>query len=231
VGAGGREWRVSVLERRMSERRERILESARGLIEAEGYGRLTMRDLAEASGVTVPTIYNLIGNKEQVLLAAVEEQTRSFVTALERAHGDLIEVVEAAVRHMLRRPTYYRSLLLVLASADEAAAARRYVWRVLGDQIDRALADMREADEIAGWIDLEALAERLHAHFDIASIEWARGTLTGASFRAAALFDVATTMLGITSGGMASRFERVARDHQKSARRGPGGSASRGRAA
>ena len=63
----------------MAERRERILEAARGLIESRGYEGLTMRDLAGASGVTVPTVYNLIGSKEEVLFAAVEEQTRHFV--------------------------------------------------------------------------------------------------------------------------------------------------------
>ena len=48
----------------MAERRERILEAARGLVERGGYDGLTMRSLATASGVTVPTVYNLIGGKE-----------------------------------------------------------------------------------------------------------------------------------------------------------------------
>ena len=58
------------LEQQMAERRARILEAARGLIETRGYAALTMRDLAGASGVTVSTLYNLIGNKQAVLLAA-----------------------------------------------------------------------------------------------------------------------------------------------------------------
>ena len=40
----------------MDARRERILETARGLIESRGYEGLTMRDLAGSSGVTVPTV-------------------------------------------------------------------------------------------------------------------------------------------------------------------------------
>jgi len=44
----------------MDARRERILETARGLIESRGYEGLTMRDLAGSSGVTVPTVYNLV---------------------------------------------------------------------------------------------------------------------------------------------------------------------------
>ena len=45
------------------------------------------------SRVTAPTLYNLVGNKEQVLFAAVEEQTLGFVAALERSGPDLMAVV------------------------------------------------------------------------------------------------------------------------------------------
>ena len=65
---------MSLLNQKMATRREQILETARGLIESKGYEGLTMRNLAAKSGVTVPTIYNLIGNKEEVLFATVEER-------------------------------------------------------------------------------------------------------------------------------------------------------------
>ena len=59
----------------MAERRQRILAAARAIVAKRGYEALTMRELAQASRVTVPTLYNLIGGKEAVLAAAVEEQT------------------------------------------------------------------------------------------------------------------------------------------------------------
>jgi AcrR family transcriptional regulator len=86
----------------MAERRTRILDAARDLIEAQGYESLTMRELARVGEVTVPTIYNLFGNKESVLLAAVEEQTKPFVAGLGAHRGDLIEVIEAAVRQLIK---------------------------------------------------------------------------------------------------------------------------------
>lgn len=222
---------MSALEQQMAERRERILEAARELIEAQGYEGLTMRDLADAAAVTVPTIYNLIGSKEQVLLAAVEEQTRLFVAGLERAGGDLLEVVEAAVRQMTRRPRYYRSLLLVLAVSSHASPARRHVGRALAGEIGRTVEGLRSAGDLADWIDHGALVERLHAHLDTAALEWARGSLTAPGFRAAALFDAATTMLGVTSGRARDEFEQVARSLQADARRALPPSDARGRAA
>jgi AcrR family transcriptional regulator len=222
---------VSNLERRMAERRERILETARSLIEDRGYEALTMRELARESGLTVPTIYNLIGNKESVLLAAVEEQTKPFVAGLAERSGDLIGVIEAAVRQLVRRPRYYRSLLLVLGGSGNAGPAHRYVVRALAEQIDRGLADLEASGELVGWALRPVLAERLRAHFEMASLEWARGRLTGPAFRAAAIFDAATSLLGMTTGAAHAHFEALARQHQSDVRRSPGSRISNGRAA
>lgn len=222
---------MSVLDRKMAVRREHILEMARKLIESEGYAGLTMRKLAAKSAVTVPTIYNLIGNKEQVLFAAVEEQTRSFVTNLERAGTDLIAVVEATVRQLVRRPRYYRALLLVLANSDRVETARRHVGRAIGDQIANSLTRLAEIGALAEWVDRDTLAERLQAHLDMASLEWARGTLTATSFRAAALFDVSTTMLGLVVGAGRDNFERLVREVQADAIRRSGRASESGRAA
>jgi AcrR family transcriptional regulator len=203
----------------MAERRERILEAARERIETRGYDGLTMRDLAAASRVTVPTIYNLIGSKEEVLLAAVEEQTRLFAQSLERARGDLIAVVDATVKHLLRRPRYYRALLLVLLGAEPNDPSRRHVDRALEHEIDAALRALAHAGELAPWVDPTVLGQRLHAHLDMTSIEWARGGLGAASFRAAARFETATTMMGVTTGASRNGFEKIARESQPDALR------------
>ena len=203
----------------MDERRERILEAARGLIESRGYQGLTMRDLARISGVTVPTVYNLIGSKEEVLFATVEEQTRHFVADLERARGDLIAVVDATVSQLLRRPRYYRALVLVLLGTEPADPSRRHVAGAVAREIAIALSKLSKAGDLAGWVDLAALGERLHAHLDMTSIEWARGGLSAASLRATARFEAATTMRGVTSGKSHVAFEKIARESQGQALR------------
>lgn len=222
---------MSVLDEKMATRRERILETARILIEREGYDGLTMRNLASESGVTVPTLYNLIGNKEEVLFAAVEEQTRPFVANLERVGTDLVAVVEATVRQLVRRPRYYRALLLVLSNSERSDPARRHVGRAVADQLSSSLARLSESGELAPWVDRTVLAQRLHAHLDMASLEWARGTLTATSFRAAALFDVSTAMLGLCADPSRARFEQLTRDHQTDALRRPRPVGESGRAA
>lgn len=211
---------MSVIDQKMEARRRQILEAARGIIETQGYDALTMRILAVESGVTVPTIYNLIGNKEQVLFEAIEDQTIAFVSSLDRGRRDLVSVVEATVRHLIRRPRYYRALILVLAQSDRADSARRHVGRTIAEPITNSIDELFESGSLVDWVDREMLAQRLHAQLDMASVEWARGSLTAASFRAAALVDLATTMLGLTSGTDRESFEQVIRDFQGDATRG-----------
>ena len=219
---------MSLLDHQMAERRERILAAARSIIGEHGYERLTMRDLAQASRVTVPTIYNLIGSKEQVLLAAVEQTTGSFVSGIERAPGDVIAVIDAAVRELLRMPRYYRALLLVLLTSDAARPAARHADRALAEQLDAALAELADAGELEPWVDRTLLRERLHSHLDMTSLEWAKGWRTAGAFRAAARFEAATLLLAVSSGASRQSFERIARESQPDARlRGAGRPAGR----
>ena len=88
----------------MRERRERILAAAHSIIAEVGYSGLSMRALAQASRVTVPTIYNLIGTKEDVVVGAVAEQMRGFVSRLE-VQDDLLRLVQAALDDFIALPT------------------------------------------------------------------------------------------------------------------------------
>jgi len=59
----------SLREHNMAKRRQRILHEARQLLTRGGYESLNLRALAQAAEVTVPTIYNLLGNKEALVVA------------------------------------------------------------------------------------------------------------------------------------------------------------------
>jgi AcrR family transcriptional regulator len=52
--------------------RERVLDAAQAIVEADGVGRLSMRALAAKLGVAVTAIYWHVGNKEELLGALVE---------------------------------------------------------------------------------------------------------------------------------------------------------------
>ena len=70
----------------MARRRSAILDQARRIIGQQGFDALTLRDLARAAEVTVPTIYNLIGNKQALLLTLLHELVAHLEQRLTRQH-------------------------------------------------------------------------------------------------------------------------------------------------
>lgn len=56
-------------------RRARILAAARKLLASGGFERLTVKSLASEADLSVPTIYNLIGTRHDVLVHAMNDHT------------------------------------------------------------------------------------------------------------------------------------------------------------
>ena len=72
----------------MEKRRQRILAVARTTIARDGVDGLTVRRLASEAGITVPTIYNLIGNKDDLLRRLLDELVSRAEDALAAVEGD-----------------------------------------------------------------------------------------------------------------------------------------------
>jgi AcrR family transcriptional regulator len=210
---------VHALTRPMEERRQRILAAAREIIAGRGYEALTMRELARASRVTVPTLYNLIGGKQAVLAAAVEEQTARFVERIERRGGaspaaQLLSVIDACVAELLRLPAYYRTLLHLLYGSDAAAGVRATVDRALGAELAFALSALARAGELADWVDERALLLSLRSQLGASALRWAGGGLADHAFRASASYQACLTLLGVTTGRSHAALARAARAAQ-----------------
>lgn len=223
-----------------AERRERILDSARRMIGDAGYDALTMRDLARAARVTVPTIYNLIGGKEAVLFAAIEEQTADFLESIDTAENPspasrALAVVDSCTRELLRLPSYYRTLLSLLLTSETAREMRFHVDAALTGELERALVEMRAAGDLAAWADVPTLARSLTSQLQFTSVRWAGGELDAKGLCAAAVYDAGLMLLAVATGSsraeLASRVERaqdqLARLRRRRKHRRSGGGADR----
>ncbi len=76
----------SVQELRNANKRRRrlqILQGAHDLIARDGVHALTMRSLAEASAVSVPTIYALVGGRDDVISALMDSGVHRFDAGVE----------------------------------------------------------------------------------------------------------------------------------------------------
>ena len=74
-------------------RREAILKCARESLSKHGYEGLTMRGLAEEVGVATSTLYNLYGNKDDLLLAAVDDLLVELADSARSAEMEGIDAI------------------------------------------------------------------------------------------------------------------------------------------
>ena len=76
---------------------EKILAAAGGVISERGADRMGMRDLADASGVPVATIYQYFGNREAVIATFLEREMEKLDIAMASAFLNLERVDMKAV--------------------------------------------------------------------------------------------------------------------------------------
>lgn len=72
----------SIREKGKARRRERIIESAKRLLAAGGIEALSTRKLAEEAELSVHTLYTLVGSKEQILAAVMEDNHNRVLAAI-----------------------------------------------------------------------------------------------------------------------------------------------------
>jgi len=210
---------VGLREEQKTERRRRILAATRKLIAAGGFERLTMRELARESRVSVPTLYNLFGGKQALLLGELEETFAAVAAGLETARGHGIvarafAVCEVGTRELLAGPRYWRELVQLFLVADETVSIRRENEARYVAMMARLLAEGQQAGEVARWADPAIVARRMFAHYLQTMIEWAKGDLDGEDFRVATLFGMSLMLLGIVRGRAARDLERRVRELQ-----------------
>ncbi|MDJ0641895.1 MAG: TetR/AcrR family transcriptional regulator [Erythrobacter sp.] len=70
-------------EKGVEERKRRIFDATRAIIARDGLDGLTTRGLAEAAGLTVPTLYNLVGDKNAIISQTVERSVEAVWERLE----------------------------------------------------------------------------------------------------------------------------------------------------
>ncbi|GEM_PF-2969495 len=92
---------MGMTERRASKlraQRERILERAQELFRAEGYERVAMQDIADAAELSKGSLYLQFGNKEEILVALIQDSFARLGALLERESGGTDPAVQRLER-------------------------------------------------------------------------------------------------------------------------------------
>ncbi len=181
----------------MERRRQRILAAARGLIARDGSGEWSMRKVAHAANVSVPTLYNLFGSKEEIRAAMCagffddldsDLVETSVEDPLDRALGFVTEGVD----HVVNQADLTRPVLL----AQEQGRGGEHRTTPLAVERQRA-AIQAAMDEGYLHADLRAdlLAAQAYEGFHRAALLWAHGELDDSKFRTKALYAACVCLL------------------------------------
>ena len=175
---------LSKREQSIADRKARILDAARAIIAKDGYDALTTRGIAETAGVTVPTLYNLVGDKAAVISAMA---TASIEELWGRLHLDergsplamADAVLDEAYAQIMAEREFNRANLIALErlgiayayhpTRDDPGAhgARRSV-----EMAEYTCREAQRLGELRGNLDAHDLAVQMFAVYRAPLDDW-----------------------------------------------------------
>ncbi len=132
-------------EQQATATRRAVLDAARQLFIAQGYGATTVEQIAQRAGVSKPTVFTAVGNKQMVLRAVRDTAIAGDdepVPVAQRPAADRIraepgqrQAVKLLAQHLTGVASRYAQINEVLhAAADGGEADLRELWETEEDQ-------------------------------------------------------------------------------------------------
>lgn len=162
VASGGMFAAQSLRQMRYRQRRSEILAVTRYLLAKMGPDRFNVRRLAERCELTTQSIYNLIGNRTQIIIAAIEDYTDAMLQTACDADADelpILSIDEQYLEIAARWPDYIVQSIGVLYGADRDLC--REFYRVGWQIRAKCLSRMQQDGRILPGTDCNFIAQRL----------------------------------------------------------------------
>ena len=194
---------MSIREDSKQLRREAIVKAARALLRESGGLGFSMRSLAEASGVSIATPYNLFGSKQAILVSVLDADLAAYQTALDGLQAApgvdvLFEAIDLMGDFLAQEPEFYRNALACVSEDGGTelqfmvSGPRFLLWkRMLRAAIDEGL--------ISNDVDPDALTIALGQLLFAGTYQWSQGLVSLPEMIARARFGTGALLLGITT--------------------------------
>lgn len=199
----------------MATRRTRILDAAAALLTADGPSGLSMRRLAEAAAVSVNTIYNLIGSREDVVAALVDRVIGLIAPTVDDVDGgDPVDRCVAVITRSAETVIEQHALTRPLAQeifghgGPGSEVSRRWGTATLRRAVDDAVA----AGVFIDRVPPSALAETVYAVWANAALSWAHGMFDDEEFVVAALHGLHLALFAVASDDTRPHIEHALDD-------------------
>ena len=180
----------------MARRKAQILQHARETIADEGFDALKLRALASSAGVTVPTIYNLIGGKDEILRLIIEDLVDRLQAVQQRVEvADVEEAFESQINHLAELfnsdQNYYRAAFIAgdRSGLFEQRSPSGIFARSVALPVE-ACKDAISANLLLGEIDPRQMGQHIYGCYRLARQDWTNGYQDIDGFRQQALSGV-----------------------------------------
>eukprot|EP00435_Cladocopium_sp_Y103_P076567 s1_g306.t1 len=192
----------SLREKNKLARRERILANAMRMIAAKGERSFTLKQLAEESGVTIPTIYNLLGGREDVILTSIELALSKVddalmsdkqVIGIERGIALLDSLFALLASNKRSYKAVFRTLFELESNAVSQAMAN--LFRSAGSRFETVVEQAAAEGDLRGDLKQLPMAHDV-VHSSIGAIRmWSVGSLSDDVALARAKYSFLLTLL------------------------------------
>lgn len=180
-------------------RKQRILSVARNLIADEGFDALTISELAARSGVTIPTVHNLFGKKNDIVL----ELFRGLVDRIDEAlaEPELVDPIAASEAFIDKLLSLYSSDEVYYKAAFLGGERLGLFEHEMNDGIFRKSVNVAERlcnralehGYLRGQLDSRWLAHQLFGSQRLARQDWVSGYIDLEEYRQQVLISMLLT--------------------------------------
>jgi AcrR family transcriptional regulator len=204
---------MGLREENTERRRERILGAARELVAREGMSGWSMRKLASAAHVSVPTLYNLFGSKEDIRQAMCagffDELDRDLEEkSLDRPLEQSLAFVTEAVDHVVDRAALTRPVLL---AQEHGRGGERLTTPLAIERHRSAIQAAMDQGDLHDDLRADLLAAQAYEGFQRAALLWARGDLDASNFRDKAMYSACVCLLAAANDTARPELLRITR--------------------
>ncbi len=201
-------------------RRAAILEAARQMIAERGYEAVTVRDLAQICRVSVPTLYNQFGGKDQLLAAAIEEHflftlDGALIQQVAPGFERLLVIIDQCADQLLNVPGYHQRLLEAFASLASTLQIQERIAQGLTSAIAAELVTMAGKRQVLPWATPVQLASQMTTACIGAAVQWSAGIIADELLKAQMRYAMGLVVFGVVRGTARTRLETQIQAAQK----------------
>jgi AcrR family transcriptional regulator len=201
--------RVGLRERNKGKRRDAIISATLALLREQSIESTSIERIAERAEVSPATVYNLMGSREQLLLACVDRVIMGVVDTLAAKDitGDPIAnamvIVEQSAAAFIDDGAAYRQII------GEVGAYARSGSTMAFDPAQLQIAAMRAAQRsgsIRDDADPAAVGRQIYLSYNGALFAWAAGRLTDDGLHTAVKHGLFTALAAFATESRRAQF-------------------------